>query len=249
MNSEPTPPKTAAAEQRRRDLAAIHAEAKARGIDDELRRDIIARVTEGRSRTAADLDACERAAVIAALRNKPGPAAGSAGARSKLASSPTAKKARALWLALADLGELADASERALAGFCRRQAGVDSLAWISPEQGNQVIEALRARCARAGFQPPVTGGTTDSIEGAKQALIRALWARLAALGAVQRADADALNAWCGRIQGRKTGLALLTRAELDTAAIQLAAWVRSEMARRGITPPLSAALEKGGKGE
>jgi hypothetical protein len=239
---------SAAQEQRRRDLAAIHAEAKVRGLDEDTRRDIIERVSGGRTRSAGDLDAAERAAVIDQIRGRPAPSPGQGRPKGRLAASPTAKKARALWLALADLGELDDASERALAGFCKRQAGIDSLAWISPEQGNRVIEALRARCGRAGFEPPQTGGTQDSIEGAKQALVRALWARLADVGAVKRRDGDALDAWCGRIQGRKTGLALLTARELDRAAAELSAWLRAEMAARGLKPPLSAVLAKGGDG-
>lgn len=233
---------------RRRDLSAIHAEAKARGIDDEARRDIIERVSAGRTRSAGDLDAAERAAVIARIKGSPAAAGQFARPKGQVASSPTARKARALWLALADLGEIEDASERALGGFCKRQAGIDSLAWISPEQGNQVIEALRARCARAGFEPPQTGGTQDSIEGAKQALVRALWARLADVGAVKRRDGDALDAWCARIQGRKTSLTLLKARELDRAAVELAAWLRAEMAARGLKPPLSAVLARGGVG-
>lgn len=230
-----------AGDRRRRDLAAIHAEAKARGIDEETRRDIIARVTEGRTRSAAECDGRERAAVIAALRGRPALAGRGEG---RLASSPTAKKARALWLALNDLGELEDASERALAGFAKRQAGVDSLAWLSPEQGAMLIEALRARCGRAGFHPPVTGGTHDSVEFAKEALVRARWARLGALGVLRRADDDALHAWCAQIQGRKTGLALLSLRQLDEAAERLARWLRQSMADRNLRPPLSAALEQ-----
>ncbi len=234
---------TSAERQYRRDLAAIYAEAAKRGIDEDTRRDIISRASEGRTRSAKDLSAAERAAVIVALRGR-GERATRKPATAPAVSALTAK-AQALWLALHHLGETEAATDRALAAFTRRQTGVNAPAWLTPEQGNQLIEGLRAWCVRAGFAPPQTDGSQASIEAAKRALVRALWGRLHTIGAVQRADADALDAWCQRIAGHKTSVSLLTLAELDQAAARLADWLRTEMAARGLRPPLSAALGKG----
>lgn len=53
--------------ERKADLAAIHSEAKRAGIDEETRRAMIARLSDGRTNTSADLDAAERAALLRQL--------------------------------------------------------------------------------------------------------------------------------------------------------------------------------------
>lgn len=57
----------AKADKRRRDLAAIHAQAKTLGMDEDTRRALIERVSAGRTRSAADLTAGERADVLLAM--------------------------------------------------------------------------------------------------------------------------------------------------------------------------------------
>lgn len=68
-----------------------------------------------------------------------------------VASNPVAKKARALWISLHQLGEVRDPSESALEAFARRQLKVDRLQWANQSQGFRLIEALKAMAERAGW--------------------------------------------------------------------------------------------------
>ncbi|MFQ5774015.1 MAG: phage protein GemA/Gp16 family protein [Kiloniellaceae bacterium] len=147
--------------------------------------------------------------------------------RESAAMRPMVAKIRALNRALWNLGALADPSEAALAAFVRRQAKVDDPAFLTPAGANLVIEALKARCARAGFEAPA-GGAEPGLE-AKRALVRAQWARLAALGAVRIAGEAALERWLQwRVAPGRTSLALLSAAQLDAAAEGLGGWIRRE---------------------
>lgn len=63
-------------DKRRRDLDAIHAQAKQLGMDEDTRRALIERISQGRTRSSADLDQEERAALLRELdpRRLPTPA-------------------------------------------------------------------------------------------------------------------------------------------------------------------------------
>lgn len=67
------------------------------------------------------------------------------------ADHPAAKKARALWLSLWNLGEIRDPSETALEAFARRQLKVERLQWADQGQTYKLIEALKAMAERAGW--------------------------------------------------------------------------------------------------
>ncbi len=77
--------------------------------------------------------------------------------KSRPASTPLAKKARALWISLHQLGEVRDPSEAALEAFGKRQLGVDKLQWAQASQANRLIEALKAMAERAGWSQDLTG--------------------------------------------------------------------------------------------
>lgn len=67
------------------------------------------------------------------------------------ADHPAAKKARALWLSLWNLGEIRDPSEAALEAFARRQLKVERLQWADQGLTYKLIEALKAMAERAGW--------------------------------------------------------------------------------------------------
>lgn len=67
------------------------------------------------------------------------------------ADHPAAKKARALWLSLWNLGEVRDSSEAALEAFARRQLKVERLQWADQALTYKLIEALKAMAGRAGW--------------------------------------------------------------------------------------------------
>lgn len=135
------------------------------GIDDGAYRALLERVTGETSSTACS-DA-QLGRVLDELKAKgwtpKGMAGGRTGAipvstgRRTMSQSPMAKKARALWISLHQLGVVRDPSERALESFGRRQLGVDRLQWADEGQAYRLIEALKAMAARAGWDQDVAG--------------------------------------------------------------------------------------------
>lgn len=145
-------------------LAKIHLGAKELGLSDEVRRDLMARVTGGK-RSAGDCTDAELHKVLEEYRRlgwKPtsGKSAKISGFRSsprKAASSPFARKARALWISLYQLGVVRDPSDQALEAMGRRQLGVDRLQWADEGQSHRLVEALKAMAERAGWQQDLHG--------------------------------------------------------------------------------------------
>jgi phage gp16-like protein len=129
--------------RRRGDLAAIHVAKKQLRLDDDTYRALLFNLT-GHS-SAADLDSAQRRLVIEHLRRRGfAPAPGKGAKVEKLAAGAMMKKIRACWLDLKSAGVLRDTSEKALRAFVKRLVKVDSPGWLTPEQANVVIEALKA---------------------------------------------------------------------------------------------------------
>lgn len=124
----------------RRDLA----------MDEDTYRDMLEGVTGKRS--TKDMEPWELERVLDRLYSlgfvkkggKNGPPA------HKMADDPQSKMIRALWLKLADMGQVRNPSEDALNAFVRRQTGRDRLEWISSTQASNVIEALKSWVVREG---------------------------------------------------------------------------------------------------
>ncbi len=81
------------------------------------------------------------------------PQSGPAGRASvtRPADHPAARKARSLWISLAQLGVVRNSSEAALEAFARRQLGVERLQWADQAQAYKLTEALKAMAERAGW--------------------------------------------------------------------------------------------------
>lgn len=75
------------------------------------------------------------------------------------ASHPMARKARAMWISLYQLGAVHNRSEQALEAFAKRQLKCERFAWADQRQAYKLIEALKAMATRSGWQQPcrVTG--------------------------------------------------------------------------------------------
>lgn len=113
------------------------------------------------------------------------------------ADDPEARKIRALWLMLHELGAVKNSSEAALAAYVKRLTKVDDLHWINGKQAERLIETLKKwalrflpaeldRLAPLARQLPLsdvdrsniaawlhlarTRGTFDPMQGAYQAL-------------------------------------------------------------------------------
>jgi phage gp16-like protein len=189
-------------------LAKVHLAAKELGLDEETRRDVLERVTGGH-RSAGDCSDAQLDQVLAEFKRqgwKPkvvkGGKAGDerpSNARRRAADSPMARKARAMWISLHQLGVVRDPSERALEAFGRRQLGVDRLQWADESQGYRLVEALKAMAERAGWsqdladvparlhvwtlklrlvcallkqleRPPISGGSIEQLDHQARAL-------------------------------------------------------------------------------
>lgn len=158
---------------RRKLLAAVHAEAKRHGMDDDMRRDLVLKVT-GKASTAF-LSPRELGKVLDAIKGRL-PVSREAVRGRALADSPHARKMRALWLSLWNLGVVDSPSEDALGAFAERQCGVQALQWVRPAEASRIIEALRGMAARRGFAPKANASTADA-EAALAAAQRMLLVR------------------------------------------------------------------------
>lgn len=148
---------------RRALLAKVHLGAKDLRLQDDTRRDLLERITGHRS--SADCTDAQLVKVLDEYRrlgwapsNAPrtAPAAPSKATR-KPATSPMAKKARAMWISLHQLGAVRDPSEKALEAFGKRQLGVDRLQWADEGQAFRLIEALKAIAERHGWSQDLGG--------------------------------------------------------------------------------------------
>lgn len=149
--------------------AKIHIGAKELGLDEDTRRAVLKKITGHLS--SKDCTDAQLIMVLAHYRSlgwSPAGAAKPATAARKAprparnpAKHPVAKKARALWISLHQLGAVRDPSERALEAFGKRQLGVDRLQWADQSQGHRLIEALKAMAERAGWAQDLTGIKPD----------------------------------------------------------------------------------------
>lgn len=68
----------------------------------------------------------------------------------KMAKDPQAKKIRAMWLQLRDMGVIQNSSEEALTAYVKRITGVEDLQWLHESDANKVINSLRSWIRRVG---------------------------------------------------------------------------------------------------
>lgn len=124
------------------------------------------------------------------------------------ADHPVARKARALWISLWQLGAIDNASEQALEAFAKRQLGCTALQWADQSQCDRLIEALKAIAIRHGWK------ATGSIAVLKRDLCRAILARLVEIGHVpaQWSLKDAMFRLFGEEDFRELDVEHLTRA-------------------------------------
>lgn len=128
-------------------LAAIHTGKKALGLDDDVYRALLARITGKTS--ARDLTDTERRRVIEEMRRQ-GFKGTSKGARKPL-EGKYAKKLQALWIAGWNLGLVRDRDDKALLAFVKRQTGIDHTRFLrDADDAARAIEALKGWLARSG---------------------------------------------------------------------------------------------------
>ncbi|WP_052730444.1 gp16 family protein [Sphingomonas sp. SRS2] len=172
---------TSVAPDRRALLGKVHLASKALGLDDDDYRAVLERITGKRS--AGQCDAGQLVAIVAEFERLGFRSQVRATTRPGPASHPIARKARAMWISLHQLGAINDPSERALEAFCKRQVGVDRLHWANHAQGFRLIEALKAMAERHGWHQDVPSGLSaaERTELLKDRLADLLARRRAAL--------------------------------------------------------------------
>lgn len=161
-------------------LAKIHIAKKQLGLDDDIYRETLHRLT-GKSSSAGMteseqmkvLDHFRKAGFKPALKGRsnalPGPA------------ERYLKKIEALWLSGWNLGVIEDRSTSAMESFIARQTGIAKAQWLKAEHAASVIEALKAWLAReAGVDWKFSGRRGST---AAHRISEAQWHRLAELGA------------------------------------------------------------------
>lgn len=183
--------------QRLRLVAAVHAAAKAAGLDETTRRDLMERETGLRS--AREMTPYQLGRVLDAINHA---------TRRPDAHRPHLAKVRALWWSLYWLAALKGIEDQAdvlpaLDAFVKRQTGIERAAWLTAAQSASVIEALKSWLAREGVgwttvshgDGPLLPG--DGIES--RCVAEALWARLCAAGVMKQPGA--LAAWARAFWG------------------------------------------------
>lgn len=148
---------------RRALLAKVHLAKKDLRLDDETYRDILERETGRRSSAECSVQELEH--LVAHFRAQgfvpktvAGGRKGSAVQRGpRPADHPVAKKARALWISLHQLGVVENPSEQALEAFAKRQLGVERMQWMDQGLAFKLIEALKDWAKREGWDQDLAG--------------------------------------------------------------------------------------------
>nr|WP_281392977.1 regulatory protein GemA [Roseospira goensis] len=215
-------------------IAAVHAAAKAHGLEGEAYRAMLR--THGGAESCADMTVRQLMAVLDHL-NGHKLRTPSRRARPVAKGPAPLAKARALWLDLWVLGEVSDASEAALEAYAIRMTkgargqggqGVARLEWLDGDHLDRVIRGLRGWLARVA---PALGRPDTPIHVLGQNLgahpkVRVAWEQ------ARRLDALGVDAETHALMGRPDD-------DLDRLLAARGRALRAAMDAGGIEPPLS----------
>ncbi|MBD3728739.1 MAG: regulatory protein GemA [Sphingomonadales bacterium] len=149
MNARAKPAQFDRSQQHRKGaIAKIHVGRKQLAMHEDDYRQLLFNVTGKTSLTDCTVDQLDM--VVGALIGRgfrPVPKKGK-----RVAQHPMARKARALWISLHQLGVVRNSSEEALEAFAKRQLGCERLIWARQQDANRLIEALKGMAERAGWR-------------------------------------------------------------------------------------------------
>lgn len=186
-------------------IAKLHIARKDLGLSEDDYRAVLLRET-GKS-SAGDMTLAELDKALAAFVAqgwKPGPSrkgsgsdlkAGRVARAARPADHPSARKARAMWVSLWNLGAVKNPAEAALEAFAARQLGVERMQWADQAKCYKLIEALKAMAERAGW---LQGPAVDKLEPTTELLMRRLIGRQCSIliDAGERASPGQIVAGC-----------------------------------------------------
>lgn len=190
--------------KRKRMLGVVHMAAKQLGIVDDDYRAIVRRVTGCNS--AGDCSPAQLHRIIAEFERMGYKGRASGARKARMASHPIARKARALWIGLHALGAIPDPSEAALERFAKRQLKIDRLHWADQSRAYPLIEALKARAERAGWDQAVPSRLSGEEAGRllTERLYHVLTQRMVSCGAEPNwpevASLDDAALWQGAVE-------------------------------------------------
>ncbi|MEO6217737.1 MAG: regulatory protein GemA [Sphingomonas sp.] len=157
-------------------IGKVHVAKKALGLDDDLYRGVLFDVAGQRS--AADCTDSQLIAVVKHFESRGFSAKAKSGAP-KPADNPMARKARAMWISLHQLGAIDNPSEPALEAFACRQLGCEKLQWANQALAYRLIEALKAIGERHGWRQALDGVRPDAtVTVLKRRLVEAILGKL-----------------------------------------------------------------------
>ena len=124
-------------------LQKIHIGKKELALPDEIYRDILYQVSgKESSRDISDMQAAKVLERYKELGWKP-KAGKKAKTRRPLADSGQARKIRALWLELHQVGKVKEPSEQALLSYVKRMERLDALEWLTEAKASRLIEKMK----------------------------------------------------------------------------------------------------------
>lgn len=130
-------------QNRLRLIKLIHVARRELGMDDETYRLMLKGLPglDGATSTA-ELNIPNLERVLEQLKRRGFKVRPNKGSR-PLADDEQAKKIRALWLTLHDLGAVRNSSEAALVAFVKNRTKVEALQWLNVDQASRIIEHLK----------------------------------------------------------------------------------------------------------
>ncbi|MEM8724326.1 MAG: regulatory protein GemA [Pseudomonadota bacterium] len=150
-------------------------------LSDDEYRDILWSEATKTSSSECSISELERiVSRMVSLGFKPMPKKGA----KRTAQHPMAKKARAMWISLHQLGAIRNPSEKALEAFAKRQLGCDRLILANQSHAFRLIEALKAMAERNGWRQTDDTGNNLGIRELKHGLCEAILAKLVRVGEV-----------------------------------------------------------------
>jgi phage gp16-like protein len=158
-------------------IAKIHIAKKQLGLDEDVYRDVLSHVTNGKT-SCSKMTETELEKVLSHFYKKGFKAKAPANKRrmsppsSEPVKTPQIRKIRAIWITMYQHGIVRDNSEAALNAYVVRMTGkfnkgkgIESVAWLTPIAAETVLEALKLWHKREIMQRLVAAGIVRDGEG------------------------------------------------------------------------------------
>lgn len=223
--------------QRRVLIGKVHVAKKALALNDDDYRAVLFQVTGEMS--SADCSSAQLVQLVEHFKTKgfkPVPGK-NRGTGRRPADHPSARKARAMWISLHQLGAIDNPSEKALEAFAARQLKVEALQWANQAQCYKLIEALKAIAERHGWNQHLTVAKINHHFALKRRLAEAILVKLKDKGIAHESWSLAQAAY--RLCGLGDGI----DRHLDTSELEQIAAGLAQKLRQPVRPV--SALELG----